>query len=118
MLTVTVFQTDWNDGLAAAALVKSKGGPVPGFRYWPITACLTTDQSHCRSHRSSQEDHDGVHRRRPHRSRENDVGGVDNHGKLAGDGQEDDWSGCYVRYAEGSRLIVSLCDPARSNLIK
>ena len=25
-------QTDWNDGLAAAALVKSKGGPVPGFR--------------------------------------------------------------------------------------
>ena len=27
-----MFQTDWNDGLAAAALVKSKGGPVPGFR--------------------------------------------------------------------------------------
>ena len=26
------FQTDWNDGLAASALVKSKGGPVPGFR--------------------------------------------------------------------------------------
>ena len=25
-------QTDWNDGLAASALVKSKGGPVPGFR--------------------------------------------------------------------------------------
>ena len=27
-----MFQTDWNDGLAASALVKSKGGPVPGFR--------------------------------------------------------------------------------------
>ena len=26
------FQTDWNDGLAACALVKSKGGPVPGYR--------------------------------------------------------------------------------------
>ncbi|XP_059081072.1 uncharacterized protein LOC131878933 [Tigriopus californicus] len=25
------FRTDWNDGLAAAALVKAKGGPVPGF---------------------------------------------------------------------------------------
>ena len=30
--TFCLFQTDWNDGLAAAALVKSKGGPVPGFR--------------------------------------------------------------------------------------
>ena len=27
-----ILQTDWNDGLAAAALVKSKGGPVPGFK--------------------------------------------------------------------------------------
>ena len=27
-----IFQTDWNDGLAAAALVKAKGGPVPGYR--------------------------------------------------------------------------------------
>ena len=26
------FQTDWNDGLGAAALVKAKGGPVPGYR--------------------------------------------------------------------------------------
>lgn len=25
-------QTDWNDGLAASALVKAKGGPVPNFR--------------------------------------------------------------------------------------
>ena len=25
-------QTDWNDGLAAASLVKAKGGPVPNFR--------------------------------------------------------------------------------------
>ena len=29
---LVLFQTDWNDGLAAATLVKSKGGPVPGFR--------------------------------------------------------------------------------------
>ena len=27
----TLFQTDWNDGLAAASLVKAKGGPVPGY---------------------------------------------------------------------------------------
>ena len=27
-----LFQTDWNDGLAAASLVKSKGGPVPGYK--------------------------------------------------------------------------------------
>ena len=27
-----IFQTDWNDGLSACALVKAKGGPVPGFR--------------------------------------------------------------------------------------
>ncbi len=25
-------QTDWNDGLSAAALVKAKGGPIPGYR--------------------------------------------------------------------------------------
>ena len=25
------FRTDWNDGFAAAALVKSKGGPIPGY---------------------------------------------------------------------------------------
>jgi len=31
-LRINNFRTDWNDGLAAAALVKSKGGPVPGFR--------------------------------------------------------------------------------------
>ena len=31
-ITMCFLQTDWNDGLAAAALVKSKGGPVPGFR--------------------------------------------------------------------------------------
>ena len=29
---INFLQTDWNDGLAASALVKSKGGPVPGFR--------------------------------------------------------------------------------------
>lgn len=29
---IRLLQTDWNDGLAASALVKSKGGPVPGFR--------------------------------------------------------------------------------------
>ena len=27
-----ILQTDWNDGLAACALVKAKGGPVPGYR--------------------------------------------------------------------------------------
>ena len=27
---MTHFQTDWNDGLAASALVKSKGGAIPG----------------------------------------------------------------------------------------
>lgn len=26
-----MLQTDWNDGLAAANLIKSKGGPMPGF---------------------------------------------------------------------------------------
>ena len=30
--SISILQTDWNDGLAACALVKAKGGPVPGFR--------------------------------------------------------------------------------------
>ena len=32
LLILSLFQTDWNDGLAAAALSKAKGAAVPGFR--------------------------------------------------------------------------------------